>query len=49
MNDQVLTGGLFLAVVALTLFITIRASRSTSGAADFYAGKVPFTPPDDAG
>lgn len=43
MNDQVLTAGLFLAVVALTLFITIRASRSTSGAADFYAGGRSFS------
>lgn len=43
MNDQALTAGLFLAVVALTLFITIRASRSTSGAADFYAGGRSFS------
>lgn len=43
MNNQALTAGLFLAVVALTLFITIRASRNTSGAADFYAGGRSFS------
>ncbi|TQK68331.1 MULTISPECIES: cation acetate symporter [unclassified Nocardioides] len=43
MDHQVLTAGLFLAVVALTLFITIRASRQTSGAADFYAGGRSFS------
>ncbi|GAA4082385.1 cation acetate symporter [Nocardioides kongjuensis] len=43
MDHQVLTAGLFLGVVALTLFITIRASRQTSGAADFYAGGRSFS------
>ncbi|MBM0123851.1 solute symporter family protein [Pimelobacter simplex] len=43
MDHQVLTAALFLAVVALTLFITIRASRQTSGAADFYAGGRSFS------
>lgn len=36
--NQLLTTGLFLTVVAITIGITIRASRSTSGTADFYAG-----------
>lgn len=43
MDHQVLTAALFLGVVALTLFITIRASRQTSGAADFYAGGRSFS------
>ncbi|MBM9459814.1 cation acetate symporter [Nocardioides sp. zg-536] len=43
MNDQVLTAALFLAVVALTLFVTIRASRNTSGTNDFYAGGRSFS------
>ena len=43
MNDQVLTAVLFLSVVALTLFITIRASRQTSGTDDFYAGGRSFS------
>lgn len=38
MNDTVLTAVLFLAVVALTVGITIRASRSTSGTSDYFAG-----------
>ncbi|MET3961626.1 cation/acetate symporter [Marmoricola sp. OAE513] len=42
-GDQVLTTGLFLAVVALTVFITFRASRNTSSAADFYAGGRSFS------
>lgn len=36
--NQLLTTGLFLTVVAITIGITLRASRSTSGTADFYAG-----------
>jgi cation/acetate symporter len=36
-NAQTLTTILFLAVVALTIGITIWASRNTSGAADYYA------------
>ena len=44
MDHQVLTTVLFLAVVALTVGITIRASRTTSGASDFYAGGRSFTP-----
>lgn len=43
MNNQALTAGLFLAVVALTLFITIRASRNSSGTSDFYAGGRSFS------
>lgn len=42
-GDQLLTTSLFLAVVALTIFITFRASRSTQGAADFYAGGRSFS------
>ncbi|MGH3384182.1 MAG: solute symporter family protein [Nocardioidaceae bacterium] len=38
MSSQALTTVLFLAVVALTIGITIWASRQTKGAADFYAG-----------
>ncbi|GAA1799207.1 cation acetate symporter [Nocardioides hankookensis] len=37
-GDQLLTTGLFLAVVAVTVGITFWASRQTSGATDFYAG-----------
>jgi cation/acetate symporter len=44
MDHQVLTTVLFLAVVALTIFITVRASRSTSGTSDFYAGGRSFSP-----
>lgn len=44
MSDQVLTAGLFLAVVALTLFVTIKASRGSSGTDDFYAGGRSFSP-----
>lgn len=44
MDHQVLTTVLFLSVVALTIGITIRASRTTSGASDFYAGGRSFTP-----
>ncbi|MDN5746910.1 MAG: cation acetate symporter, partial [Nocardioidaceae bacterium] len=43
MDHQALTATLFLSVVALTLFITIRASRNTSGATDFYAGGRSFS------
>ncbi|CAN5655672.1 cation acetate symporter [soil metagenome] len=44
MDHQLLTTVLFLSVVALTIGITIRASRSNSGASDFYAGGRSFTP-----
>ncbi|NYG58991.1 cation/acetate symporter [Nocardioides daedukensis] len=37
-GDQILTSGLFLSVVALTVYITFRASRGSSGTTDFYAG-----------
>ena len=37
-GDQILTAALFLGVVALTVGITIWASRNSSGAADHYAG-----------
>ena len=43
MSTQLLTTLLFLAVVALTVGVTIRASRRTSGAADYYAGGRSFT------
>ncbi len=42
-GDQALTTGLFLLVVAVTIYITFRASRATSGTADFYAGGRSFT------
>ncbi|WP_235737019.1 solute symporter family protein [Nocardioides alcanivorans] len=42
-GNQMLTATLFLAVVALTIFITFRASRSTSGTTDFYAGGRSFS------
>src|SRR5690242_17717067 len=38
-----LTAVLFLAVVAATVFITFRASRNSSGTADFYAGGRSFS------
>ncbi len=44
MDDQVLTTVLFLAVVALTIGITVRASRTSSGTSDFYAGGRSFSP-----
>ncbi len=44
MDDQVLTTVLFLAVVALTILITVRASRTSSGTSDFYAGGRSFSP-----
>jgi len=37
-SNQFLTSGLFLGVVGITIAITLRASRSTKGTADFYAG-----------
>lgn len=43
MDHQVLTTVLFLAVVGLTVAITVRASRNTAGAADFYAGGRSFS------
>ncbi|CAM3165447.1 cation acetate symporter [Nocardioides dubius] len=42
-GNQLLTAALFLAVVLLTIFITFRASRSTSGTNDFYAGGCSFS------
>ena len=42
-GNQVLTTTLFLAVVAATVFITFRASRNSSGTADFYAGGRSFS------
>ncbi len=36
-GSQYLTSGLFLAVVAVTIAITVWASRNTKGAADYYA------------
>jgi cation/acetate symporter len=42
-GNQILTTVLFLAVVLLTVAITIRASRQTSGAADYYAGGRSFS------
>ncbi len=38
MDHQAITAILFLSVVAITLGITVWASRQTQGAADFYAG-----------
>ncbi len=43
MDHQTLTTVLFLAVVALTIGITVWASRQTSGAADYYAGGRSFS------
>ncbi len=43
MDHQALTTVLFLSVVAVTVGITIWASRQTAGAADFYAGGRGFT------
>jgi cation/acetate symporter len=43
MSTQTLTAILFLAVVALTVGITIWASRQTSGATDYYAGGRSFS------
>ena len=43
MSTQTLTTILFLAVVALTVGITLWASRQTAGAADFYAGGRSFS------
>src|SRR5690606_22976666 len=37
-GNQILTTGLFLAVVLLTILVTLRASRQTKGADDYYAG-----------
>lgn len=42
-GNQLLTTTLFLAVVAMTVFITFRASRNSSGTADFYAGGRSFS------
>ena len=42
-GDQLLTSGLFLAVVVITVAITFWASRQTKGAADFYAGGRSFS------
>ncbi|MGH3371096.1 MAG: sodium:solute symporter family transporter, partial [Nocardioidaceae bacterium] len=43
MSSQVLTALLFFAVVALTIGITIWASRQGSGATDYYAGGRSFS------
>jgi cation/acetate symporter len=43
MSSDTLTGILFLAVVALTVGITVWASRQNAGAADFYAGGRSFS------
>ena len=43
-GHQALTTSLFLAVVALTIGITLWASRQGSGTANFYAGGRSFTP-----
>lgn len=43
-GHQILTTALFLGVVALTVGITIWASRTSSGAADHYAGGRNFSP-----
>lgn len=43
MDHQLLTTILFLSVVALTIGITIRASRTSSGATDHYAGGRSFS------
>jgi cation/acetate symporter len=43
MSSDTLTGLLFLAVVALTVGITVWASRQNSGTADFYAGGRSFS------
>jgi cation/acetate symporter len=43
MSTQVLTSVLFLSVVALTVGITVWASRQTSGATDYYAGGRSFS------
>jgi cation/acetate symporter len=42
-GQQALTSVLFLAFVAVTLFITLKASRNTRTAADFYAGGRSFS------
>jgi cation/acetate symporter len=42
-GNQILTAALFLSVVALTVGITIWASRNSSGAADHYAGGRSFS------
>ncbi|HTE73229.1 MAG TPA: cation acetate symporter [Actinomycetes bacterium] len=42
-GQQALTTILFLSFVAITLFITLRASRATRTAADFYAGGRSFS------
>ena len=43
MDSETLTTVLFLAVVAVTIGITVWASRQTAGAADYYAGGRQFT------
>jgi cation/acetate symporter len=43
MDSQTLTTVLFLAVVAVTIGVTVWASRQTAGAADYYAGGRQFT------
>ncbi len=46
-GQRTLTIVLFVAFVALTLFITLRASRNNATAADFYAGGRSFTGPQN--
>nr|MDQ4007912.1 cation acetate symporter [Actinomycetota bacterium] len=43
MSDQVITAVLFFAVVAVTIGITIWASRQTSGTTDYYSGGRSFS------
>jgi cation/acetate symporter len=43
MSDQVLTSVLFLVVVAITIGVTIWASRQTSGTTDYYSGGRSFS------
>ena len=43
MSNQTLTVGLFLVVVALTLYITFWASRQNKTATDYYAGGRSFS------
>ena len=43
MSSQTLTTVLFLSVVAVTIGVTVWASRQTAGAADYYAGGRQFT------
>ncbi len=42
-GNQILTAALFLGVVLITILVTLRASRQTKGAADYYAGGRSFS------